>query len=206
MPPETSPVNNMNKTVLQHVEEIMVNLGLANLEIIMNEDFNSRTSDNSHFNKFEPKIPKLADLSDIVGGDTGIKRETQDKVANKYGRELLSFCKTFFGHIANGLFGNTPESSGYTFITRNGCSTTDYFIVTKTIFKLITLFQILPREESSHLPISVLKLIPIIILILSQKEYSMMSMGINSAKQTQTFMYIFITMYCHSIELKFCDH
>lgn len=65
------------------------------------------------------------------------------------------FCQKYHCYIVKGRFGDTPESSGYTFINTNGCSTIDSFVVTKGIFDLITRFCINSQSASCHLSVSI---------------------------------------------------
>lgn len=152
-PPENSPFyTGIAMSGLQQLEQLIIKNNLLDSELLLCGDFNARTSNLCDYTTCSDNIPELKEFNDIFDNDIGIERVSLDKKTNKFGHELLDFCKVFSCYIVNGRFGSGGD--GYTFINQNGCSIIDYFIVSRNIYDLITMFEIQANTESSHLPIS----------------------------------------------------
>jgi exonuclease III len=155
IPPDCSPFyNDITLTGLQQLELFLIENKLLDLELMLSGDFNARTGDLCDFTTSTNDIPELKEFNDIFDNDIGVKRVSRDTKTNKFGHELLNFCKVFSCYIVNGRVGKCTGSDGFTFINQNGCSTIDYFIVSRNIFELITSFEIQSNTESCHFPIS----------------------------------------------------
>jgi len=53
----------------------------------------------------------------------------------------------------NGHLGDPQNSGSFTFVNQNGCSTIDFVIVTRPIFKDVSDFTLLHNTESIHTPL-----------------------------------------------------
>ena len=112
-------------------------------------DFNGRTAALS------------ADTSDITIGTEVIyegeitpPRSSQDKVINKRGKELLSFCSTSNMAIANGLVDQDENIGHFTYYVSNtGSSVVGYLLVENNSFKSVSYFEIGDQHESDHFPL-----------------------------------------------------
>ncbi|WAR16569.1 hypothetical protein MAR_031163, partial [Mya arenaria] len=141
-------------SALQQLEYHIISNNLLDTALILCGDFNARTASLPDYTVCPDNIPELKEFSDIIDSDIGIERISCDTKSNKFGRELLEFCKVLSCYIVNGRFGRYDRGAGFTFINQNGCSVIDYYIVTKDLFDIITLFEIKSCTESSHVPLS----------------------------------------------------
>lgn len=155
VPPEHSPCLSGEKiSVLQRLEDILLNEHLLDMHLILNGDFNARTGHEPDFITYDDNIPEMHEYTDILDNPTMIPRTSQDDKVNKYGYELIDFCKTYACYIVNGRIGYDKNRGDFTFINDNGCSVIDYFIVSKEMFDLIDNFTVACRPEKDHLPCS----------------------------------------------------
>ena len=97
-------------------------------------------------------LPELEEFEEILNGDPEIPRQSVDSKVNKYGRILLNLCKSYGLYIVNGRFGE--QSNGFTYVTQHGCSTIDYYIISRDVFELVKQCEVASQPESSHLPLT----------------------------------------------------
>jgi hypothetical protein len=100
------------------------------------------------------RITEFQEYDFILNGDIESERKSTDVKVNKYGRDLIEFCKTFACYIVNGRF-NFHDT--FTFTNHNGSSTVDYYITSKQVLDSVQSFIIGQNTESQHFPI-ILKL------------------------------------------------
>ena len=155
VPPEGSQYYNafdIDKDGISLLENCLVdNVILDNdVHIIVNGDLNSRTSNVSQTLLFEQDHFDFLDRH-----DEPIKRSSQDKVINSFGKSLLSMCTTLDLCIVNGTC-NGDRIGRFTYISDNGCSVDDYFLMSCALYA--SLFDecdliVLDRIECKHLPV-----------------------------------------------------
>jgi len=171
IPPINSPsYSNSVFRGFEVFEEVLISSNLLNMYLIINGDLNARTGKGEDFVNFQDNVPVLSEYGDILENDIGIKRSNNDEIVNKNGRTLLTFCKTNRCYIANGRFGKDANKGEFTFVNENGCSTIDYFILSKDLLSLITDFEVISEVESSHLPVY-LKLKSFVNISLTEQNY-----------------------------------
>eukprot|EP00745_Piridium_sociabile_P045820 TRINITY_DN998_c1_g4_i1.p1 TRINITY_DN998_c1_g4~~TRINITY_DN998_c1_g4_i1.p1 ORF type:complete len:378 (+),score=37.26 TRINITY_DN998_c1_g4_i1:85-1134(+) len=127
-------------------------LFLGDVDVLLCGDINARTGNNL------PNIMSERDLSnshlkeDI---EKDVRRCSQDKILNSYGKKLLNVCSVIGLYILNGVCNGDLEGH-YTYISDTGCSVNDYFLASSDLFhslrKRITL-NVIERIESDHLPV-----------------------------------------------------
>ena len=73
-----------------------------------------------------------------------------------FGNQLIEFCSIFNCSIVNGL-SDRGFDAGFTYIFNTGSSVIDYIIVSNDLFSVefVSSFEIAPRVESRHLPLSI---------------------------------------------------
>lgn len=123
--------------------------------VLLCGDLNARTA-SSNCSKI------LDDLDSITDEQSDFfPRQSQDTVTNIFGEQLLELCNIFEYVILNGLSENNYDGS-FTFISKTGSSTVDYFIVSRELFSSIWI-QTLAVEnmvESDHMPVALLVNVP----------------------------------------------
>jgi hypothetical protein len=156
VPPENSPFYRMSgfENGIDMLEDCIVDklLFLGDVDVLLCGDINARTSNNL------PNIMSERDLSnshlkeDI---EKDVRRCSQDKILNSYGKKLLNVCSVIGLYILNGVC-NGDLKGHYTYISDTGCSVNDYFLASSDLFhslrKRITL-NVIERIESDHLPV-----------------------------------------------------
>ena len=91
--------------------------------VLINGDFNARTG-NQNDTISQDKFDTDFDI-EIEGNNS--KRNSQDKIVNKRGEEILDMCKSQNLYIANGRKIGDPFGS-YTCLKWNGNSVVDYLL------------------------------------------------------------------------------
>ena len=81
------------------------------------------------------------------------ERDSHDRVINTFGRSLLALCVMFELCIVNGLSGQFSER--FTFVSGNGSSVIDYFIVSADLIDLCRSLNVAESSTSSHMPVEV---------------------------------------------------
>ena len=123
----------------QHIINLTENiLSLKNKgHVIINGDLNARTGgldDTISPDKYD-EVFNIINICNIQ------KRNSEDKIVNQRGNELLDLCKSFDINIANGrkngdLFGK------YTCFKWNGSSVVDYLLASNPLFDQISSFKV----------------------------------------------------------------
>ena len=75
-------------------------------------------------------------------------RVSEDKGFNRYGSELLDFCKQTGLRILNGRVGNNENIGKCTYVVSTSKSLVDYVISSQQLFPLINIFDV---DESNIL-------------------------------------------------------
>ena len=154
-PPANSPFyNDLVMTGLQELEDGIKRGNLLDTDLLLNGDFNARTGNLCDFIHSIESIPELNEFNYAVDGDVGLDRIACDSKTNKFGHELINFCKVFSCYIVNGRFGNCTGGEGFTFINQTGCSVIDYNVVSRNILDFVVNFKIQSNTESSHFPLT----------------------------------------------------
>ena len=114
-----------------------------NVDLILTGDLNARIGD------------WCFSLSDDYTEEecTVFHRTSQDTQMNPNGRRLIEMCNTFNLIPLNGLSSITADNR-YTFISRRGNSTIDYFLCTPTYLQHVSGLNVINRVESQHLPVT----------------------------------------------------
>ena len=155
VPPENSPAYDGERGSLSVVlESCFAELSTLNVELILSGDLNARTANLNDYIVCKDDVKELQEIYELIDGDIGIERISEDKITNKFGHELLNFCKVHSLYIANGRFGDLSSMS--TFINRNGQSLIDYFVVSKNVFWKIYNVSTLISTESCHVPVELI--------------------------------------------------
>ena len=82
-----------------------------------------------------------------------LPKKSKDLNHNSFGLSLIELCKTYGIHILNGRSPGDRDGE-ITCVANDGCSIVDYFIVSSSLFPLVSKFEIVNRSESVHLPLS----------------------------------------------------
>jgi len=107
-------------------------------------DLNARTADKNS--------AQSADLHNVFEECIVDSRVSEDKDVNQFGRSLLSICVEFNLKILNGS--TTGDFEGkYTFVSLQGSSTIDYFVVSSGLVPLCKEMNVLESVASDHMPI-----------------------------------------------------
>ena len=97
VPPETSPFySDLNLSAFQELEERNISNNLLDNELFVCGDLNARTASLPDYTIGAENIPELEEFIDMINSDIGIKRVSCDTKTNKFGYQLLEFCKVFF--------------------------------------------------------------------------------------------------------------
>ena len=101
--PSNSPLNNNNEIDFFECIETDVEKYSSLGKVIINGDFNSRTSTANDYISFD----EFLDNPEIFETDTiFLPRKNQDQILDSYGRKLLNLCKNTGLLIANGRINN----------------------------------------------------------------------------------------------------
>ena len=118
-------------------------------------DVNARTAERDDYINEIRVVPTLRHYEEYLQDDIFTKRASCDTHTNKFGLELIEFCRTYMVHICNGRYDEDKGIGHYTFTGPNGNSVIDYAICSNKLAYLIDKFKVEERTESSHFPISV---------------------------------------------------
>ena len=158
IPPEGSPyystlgLDSDGIAILE--ESIIENVILDNdVYVLLNGDLNSRTA-----NVAQP-VTGDEDIfyhNDVLRDESNnITRHSQDTNINPFGSSLLYMCNTLDLCIINGTC-NGDEYGKFTYISDNGCSVIDYFILSRSMYANVfdmCKLEVLERTECNHLPV-----------------------------------------------------
>ena len=118
--------------------------------MLLNGDLNSRTS-----NVAQPVSNDEELFDDVLDDDSCITRQSQDNVINPFGSSLLYMCNTLDLCIINGTCSGDRHGA-YTYISDNGCSVIDYFLLSKVLYANVfdmCELEVVERTECKHLPV-----------------------------------------------------
>ena len=157
LPPSSSPyyadteINNGVAMLEQCIMDILEESGDVNF--ILLGDFNSRTgSQNSHELDFDEFPLDIAHNDDVQEAVEANKRLSKDSVVNDFGKYLLNVCDAFGLSIVNGSI-EYLCCGNFTYVSPNGCSVVDYFILSNSLLNLVSRMSVGERIESKHMPI-----------------------------------------------------
>ena len=132
---------------------IEINSQYDDSPLIICGDLNSRTASRNS-NIWRDPIDDLHDL--YVSGECDYdndvasnERFSKDMETNSFGRYLLNVCNEFSLSIVNGLKSNN-FSSDFTYISPNGCSVIDLFVLSNCLLDKCFSFKIHSLVESKH--------------------------------------------------------
>lgn len=145
--PANSPY--ANESILDIVSNEMQSFSFqygVNLILLLG-DLNGRTATEPDFD---------APNQYVAGPDIPVPepRANKDPVYNARGRELLAFCKANGLMIVNGRAGADRGVGNLTCIKYNGSSLVDYLLINENSFGNIIEFEVTPRSESDHFPLT----------------------------------------------------
>ena len=123
-------------------------------DILLAGDFNSRTdhledyilSDNTDY------IPEIDGNDNYDTDHFEVPRNSKDPEQNSFGRELITFCRSYGIHILNGRKEGDIDGK-ITCISNGGSSVVDYMMVNTRIYDMVKRFEVLTRTESDHFPL-----------------------------------------------------
>ena len=155
IPPEGSPYysssGNDSDGIAILEDSIIDNVLLDNdVYVLLNGDLNSRTS-----NVAQPVSNDEDTFYDSVHSEDTVTRHSQDKTINTFGSSLLYTCSALDLCILNGTC-NGDRHGGYTYISDNGCSVIDYFLMSRSLYANVfdeCKLEVLERTECKHLPV-----------------------------------------------------
>ena len=155
LPPEGSTVydnDEPNGVNVLEDELTILQSKFPNHEIIISGDFNARTKCENDFILNDSTTYLPLDLNYVVSSfNTPRKSKDLHGDVNNHGHSLLHLCQTHDIHIVNGRM-NGDECGEITCYTKNGCSLVDYTIATPGMFKVFNKYEILMKDEYTHLP------------------------------------------------------
>lgn len=158
VPHESSPVfKNCSvkgiERLISTFNEISENLG--DVEWIISGDMNARTGSLKDVYVENEVGNYLADLDfdNTISEINSCRNSRDNSFVNNYGKQLIKFCLENNLYILNGR-AKGDEIGNVTCIANKGKTVVDYVIVTKNIFDRVSCFNVTPRPESDHFPLS----------------------------------------------------
>lgn len=113
-------------------------------------DFNARTADFPDY-VIDDSADHMHVLPEDYLTDLPLKRVSEDKGYNRYGSELLDFCKQTGLRILNGRVGADIDIGKYTYVGSTGKSLVDYVIASQSLFSSMHAFSVdEPNILSDH--------------------------------------------------------
>ena len=79
-------------------------------------------------------------------------RISQDSHINDFGKRLLELCTLFDLQLINGCR-SWDNHGNFTFISEQGCSVVDYFLMSSSLLDFVHTFSVEDRIESDHMPV-----------------------------------------------------
>ena len=158
VPPVGSPYYTVSGSEchLHEVEHCIADLMLSHTDchLVLCGDMNARTGDFQicrDRNIFDD-LYQGPDPSIVPGELFSHSRVSDDTKCNGFGKILLDVCACFDLSILNG-FSNVNESSVFTFMSDQGCSTIDYCISSHEFIHRVVDLCVGTRVESPHMPL-----------------------------------------------------
>ena len=159
IPPKDSPYYNHSgySNGILPLESLIHRLSeISTPEFVICGDLNARTGSSQPF--IDMDADPLHPCSESVS-DSYIRR-SDDTVTNQFGRALIELCACFGFIIVNGTNNNNGDS-GYTFISPNGNSVVDYFLVSSGLMDILNpSMTLLDTTHSWHSAIGLTLSIP----------------------------------------------
>ena len=118
-----------------------LNARLSNIQPVPDCEYNTRYIDSIDLNIFDNTINDCFD------------RLSEDADVNGYGRYLYDLCNNYTLYIINGM-NKCKSSSSSTFLSSNGSSVIDYFIVSEGLLNFDLNMKVLSDVISWHMPIT----------------------------------------------------
>ena len=153
IPPENSSYSSIS--IFDSIENDLITLNPENdHKICLIGDFNAHTSNANDFIYINEHICDTFNLDDVTRqilnkslledlGITTTRHSSDRSKIDNYGTRLLSLCKTFDVHIANGrLF----KDKGIGATTCKNATVVDYCIMSPELFSYVSNFEILPFD------------------------------------------------------------
>ena len=104
-------------------------------------DFNARTASHPDYVEDDNSI-HMHVLPDDYQLDAPMQRTSEDCGFNKYGTNLLDFCKLTGFRILNGRVGQDRNIGKYTYVGSTGKSLVDYVIASQALFPAVCTFRV----------------------------------------------------------------
>ena len=121
----------------------------GDVNIICNGDFNARTAKYQVNQDFVQNYENdVADKIDMLE----CSRISQDSHINDFGKRLLELCTLFDLQLINGCR-SWDNHGNFTFISEQGCSVVDYFLMSSSLLDFVHTFSVEDRIESDHMPV-----------------------------------------------------
>ena len=138
---------------LEVIEECIISLHekYDDFLILLTGDFNARTA-NNNYEDFEDDFEEVN--TNISDNDGLYARCSNDVETNIFGHQLIELCKVLDCFIVNGII-KWKCDAGYTFVTQNGASVIDYFVMSCSMCSNCTDIKLNIKElvDSDHLPV-----------------------------------------------------
>ena len=152
-PPSGSPFYDSadSNCHMQEVEKCICDLleEFGDVNIICNGDFNARTANyqvNQDFVKnYENDVADKIEMLEC-------SRISQDSQLNAFGKRLLELCTLFDLQLIS-VCGPWDNHVKFTFISVQGCSVVDYFLMSSSLLDFVYTFSVEDRTESDHMPV-----------------------------------------------------
>lgn len=126
-------------------------LEIHDAHLLICGDLNARTENLNSF-------IDTSNVLDPTSKSDMIERHSEDKESNTFGGDLIDFCNMFDCCILNGSILDNQRifDSNFTFISHQGNSVVDYYIVSTDLLhtQLFQSLRVLTRVESAHMPVS----------------------------------------------------
>ena len=141
------------QTGIIRMKESVENLKLSypDAMLFLSGDFNARIKDRIDFIP-EDNLSYIFGETDYMNSSFDLQRNSKDSKINSFGRALIELCCLFDIHVLNGRFNDI--TGNFTCFSGSGASVVDYMIACTHLFKYITYFDVIERDESDHLPIT----------------------------------------------------
>ena len=128
-----------------------VKLNYSNAMLLLAGDLNARIKDLLDYIPDDNLIHVFGD-TDYCSSSFDLPRQSKDSRCNTFGRSLINMCCTHDLHVLNGRFND--HLGNFTCVSGDGASVVDYMIACENLFRYVTFFSVLNRDESDHFPIS----------------------------------------------------
>ncbi|MEW8547371.1 MAG: endonuclease/exonuclease/phosphatase family protein [Candidatus Thiodiazotropha sp.] len=107
LPPDNSPFyhDKCSRGIIL-LENQLLELHTENVHLVVAGDLNARTAEKRDYIEFVNNVPDLEEYDEILNVHNNIPdRVSCDKITNKFGSDLINFCKSYSLLIVNGRVG-----------------------------------------------------------------------------------------------------